>query len=145
MHQAHPIGRAEDFRELLSHIGGILQIQFLGPLDDRADDKRLIALRQPCSQEIENLPFFRLRHQTGGCRDMAPGEFLDDRDVHIAVNGHGKRSRDRSCRHHEQMRVVSLPVDQSPLSHSETVLLIDDDQAKVPERQGPPESKTVSR
>ena len=56
---------------------------------------------------------------------------VDAADVHLAIMGQRQRARDRRCRHREQMRrMLRLRCKQQALRDTETMLLIDYDEAK---------------
>src|SRR5699024_9228573 len=59
-------------------------------------------------------------------RLSAAGQPLDDRDVEIAVNGHGQRAGNGRSRHHQHMRMVSFLQDFSPLFYTKAMLLVND-------------------
>ena len=58
---------------------------------------------------------------------------VDDRDIQVAVQGHGQGARDRCRRHHQDVRrpaAGALRPQAGALVHAETVLLVDDGQAE---------------
>ena len=58
-------------------------------------------------------------------------DILDDRDVHVAVEDHGKRPRDRCRAHDQHMGMAPLFGKQLPLAHAEPVLFIRDDDSEI--------------
>ena len=59
---------------------------------------------------------------------------IDHRNIEIAVNGHGQRARNRRRRHDQNIRRRFARRQPGPLRHAELVLLIDDGEAEILER-----------
>ena len=107
-------------------------------LDQRAHHVGLVARRHLVAHP---LPRFRLlqrpRAQSGGDRSPAGRQLVEHRRVEVAVDGHGRRARNRRGRHHQDVGhhlARTLFPQGGPLLDAETVLLVDDDAPERPER-----------
>jgi hypothetical protein len=61
--------------------------------------------------------------------------FGELRDVHVAIDRQGQRARNGGRRHDQKVRgAPGLRLKRQALVHAETVLLVDDDEAQIPER-----------
>ncbi len=56
---------------------------------------------------------------------------INDGNIEIAVNNHRERSRYGCCRHHEHIGYYALFYEQSPLEHTKTMLLINNNKAEL--------------
>ena len=66
-------------------------------------------------------------------RFAARWQLVDDADVEVAIECHGKGARYRCRRHHEDMRrALTLSPELGTLCHAEAVLLVDDGKAELP-------------
>ena len=83
---------------------GILQIHFFRFLDQRADNIGLMPLSQFFANEaIHPLPL-AFAHMIGDDGLAARRQFVDHRQIQIAVNGQCQRAWDRCSRHHQHIR-----------------------------------------
>ena len=82
----------------------------------------------------------RLRQELGGHRRAARRQLIDDRHVEVRVVAHRERARNRRCAHHELVRLQvaafagSFRTQRQALLHAEAVLLVDDGEGEVAER-----------
>src|SRR2546426_9182886 len=60
-------------------------------------------------------------------------QLVEDRDVEVAVERQGERSRDRRGRHHEEVGVLALAAEPGALLDAEPVLLVHDGEAEAAE------------
>ena len=75
-----------------------------------------------------------LRHIARG-DGLAPGrQFIEHRNIQIAVEDQRQRARDGCCAHDERVGILAFRADRRPLAHTEAVLLIRDHHAGIPEQ-----------
>ena len=105
-------------------LGGA-QVGLRGLLDHGIDDVRLLSPVEPLSDLAEHLAARVRAHEARGHGKAARGELVDHADVHMAVHGHGERTRDR-CGRHDQHIGSGIPLGEGhALPHPEAVLLVD--------------------
>ena len=116
---------------------GIGQVQCLAFLDQRADPVNLAPLRHLGSDAFRHLVAPAVRNQLGDDGRSPRRQLVDGGNVQVRVVAHRQRARDRRGRHHQQMRflpgLLHLCPQRQPLGDAETMLLIDDGQAQIPE------------
>ncbi len=108
-----------------------LGLNFLRFLHQGADDEGLMALLDLTTREtVGSLPF--LGQQPSGLDlPAARGQLVNDRDIQIAVDGQSQGARDGRGTHDQGVRIVAFLAQSCPLSHAETVLLVNDGQGQV--------------
>ena len=111
-------------------------IEHLRLRDERADPIDLRAAGDGARNSGDHFvePFER----NGAGRDRFPSRrlFVEPRYVHVAVAREEERARDRRRGHDQKLGAVAcaLGLEREPLMHAEAVLLVDDDEAEVLER-----------
>src|SRR5205085_4175752 len=57
--------------------------------------------------------------------------FIDHRDIEVAVDRHSQRSGNRSCCHHDNVRIKTKGTQAGTLQYAETMLLVKDGQTEL--------------
>ena len=82
------------------------------------------------ADEIKNLgQLFRRAHKSF-YRAATTGQFINHRNIQVAVKRQAERARNRRRRHHQQMWIISFADQRFALRHAKLVLLINDDQTE---------------
>ena len=132
--ERHPVCGEHFGLQVVGHLGGGLEIDLLGAFDQRVDDVRLAPGVDLFANEIVNLVAPRLGLDPGPNRRPARGQVGNLRDIQFTVIGQRQRARDRSRRHQQGVGPQALRPQCRPLRDAEAVLLVDDDQAELVER-----------
>jgi len=119
--------------QFLGECGGGLGLELLGFLDQGADYIGLPALGNLLADEPVGFRGPGCGEPEGGHRPPAWRHLIEDRDLHIAVEGQGERARDGGSGHHQGVGLRAFGPQLCPLPHAEAVLLINDDQAEAME------------
>ena len=77
-----------------------------------------------------------LSHQEGIHRFPPWGQFINDRNIQIAVHQQRQCPRNWRCRHHQQVGIFSLGRQAASLGNAEAVLLVGNHQSQILERGG---------
>ena len=83
------------------------------------------------ADEIKNLRQLVRRPHKGFDFATTAGQFVNHRDIEVAVKRQAERSRNRRGRHHEQMRIIPFAHQRFALRHAKLVLLVHDDETKL--------------
>ena len=70
-------------------------------------------------------------HHTVFDRQPVGRQFIEHRNMQIAVQNDGQRPRDRRCAHNKHMHLLPLLRQTLPLAHTETVLFVRDHQRQI--------------
>ena len=110
------------------------EIDLLGILHQRADPIGALARLQRAADRV--LDFFHARQRNGaGVDRLAAGRLLAQfRDVHVAEISQHQRARDRRGGEHQHVDRLALLRQRQPLMHAEAVLLVDDREREIAER-----------
>ena len=134
MHKAHFVA-AERVSDIFKSLLERFQLELLVFLDKRIHDVCLSADRQFVADEPVHPLAVVLVAQYGLYRLASGRQFVDYRHVEVAVDGHGKRARDRRGCHHKHVRRIEVFLPQTgALRHAEAVLLVDNHQPEASER-----------
>ena len=125
--------REDVVREMVGHLGGGAQVDFLGLLDQRVDDIHLPAGVHLLSDERVNLLSARLGLRDRLDRKASRRHLPHDRDVEIAVGRERERARDGRRGHDQHVRVHPFRSERGPLEDAEPMLLVDDDEPELVE------------
>ena len=132
MHQADQ--RAEAPLQLGEAVlrGG--QVDVLGFLDQRADPIDPAALGERAADRLDHLAVALVRNGAGIDR-LAPGRLLAQLgNIHVAEKGQHQCARDRGRGHHQNVDRFALAGERQALVHPEAVLLVDDREREIAER-----------
>ena len=110
------------------------KIAGLGLLDQRADPVDALAFVERAAHGGDHLVEAVERHGAGVDRLAAGGLLPQLRDFHVAEVGEHQRARDRRCGQHQHVDGLALARQREPLVHAEAVLLVDDGERQVAER-----------
>ena len=132
--QRDAVGREDVLREVVGHLGRRLEVDLLRLLDQRVDDVGLPARVDLLADEVVDLVAARFR--LGDRLDRLPARrhLAHHRDVEVAVGRQRQRARNRRRGHHQHVGVQPLGAQRRPLHHAEAVLLVDDHQPQLAER-----------
>ncbi len=108
MKQANPKFWKDILLKMFGHSGGILQVQFFRLLYQGVNDENLAALLHLLFNHSINFSPCRLGKDFGLHWHSARRHLINDGDIKISINGHGKCSRNGSCGHHQDIRVPPL-------------------------------------
>ena len=98
----------------------------------RIDNVSLLSEAQPACHQTPYLLLFLLIIESSGDWLAARRKLVNDRHIEVAVERHCQCARYGSGGHHQHVRRCGVFAPHtSPLSHAETVLLVDDGHAKV--------------
>ena len=112
--------------------GGGLEVLALGFLDDRVDDVDLAAACHLLAALLPHRFLVAVTRQHGLDGDAADGHFVDQRQVEIAVQRQGQRTRDGRGAHHQHVGGAGLGGrGLAALLHAEAVLLVHDRQGEA--------------
>ena len=132
MHQVDLL--AETLAQFLEALlrGG--EIDLFGFLDQRADPIGALPAADRAADRV--LDFLDARERNGaGVDRLAAGRLLAQfGDVHVAEIGQHQRARDRRGGEHQHVDRLALLRQRQPLMHAEAVLLVDDGQREIVER-----------
>ena len=134
MQQRDAVRREDVLREVVRHLGRRLEVDLLRLLDQRIDDVGLPARVELLADEVVDLVAPRLGLGDRLDRQAARRQLADHRDVEIAVGRQRERARNRRRGHHEDVGVQPLGAQRRALQHAEAMLLVDDDQPELAER-----------
>ena len=110
------------------------EIDLLRLLDQRIDDVGLPALLDLAAHERVDLVAPRLGPRRRGDRLPSGRHLAHDRHVEIAVGRERERARDRRRGHDQHVGMQALRAQRRALQHAEPVLLVDDRQPELAER-----------
>ena len=132
--QARPLAEAR--RKLGVALFGRGEIEQLRLGDQRADPIDLRAAFDRARDAVDDLVEPLERHGAGFDRLPSRRLLVEPRHVHVAIAGEQQRARDRRRRHHQKLGAAAcaLGLEREALMHAEAMLLVDDDEAKVVER-----------
>ncbi len=111
------------------------QIELFILLHQGADPIGARALRHGALQAADDLADPRRREGAGRNRRSARRLFVEGRAIHVAKSRQRQRSGDRRRGHHEHVDGRALRAKRQTLLHAETMLFVDDGEAKIMERQ----------
>ncbi len=106
MKKANPKLWKDFLLKVLSHSGGILKLQFFRLLYERIDDEGLAAFPHFFLDDSVNSRSCRFWKDFGLYGHPTRWHFVDQRNIEVSINRHRKGPRDRSCRHHQDIRVL---------------------------------------
>ena len=110
------------------------EIDLFGFLDQRADPIDAIARVDRAADRVLDLLDARQRNGAGVDR-LAAGRFLAQfGHVHVAEEGQHQRARDRRGGEHQHVDRFALLRQRQPLMHAEAMLLVDDGEREIVER-----------
>ena len=127
---------AELSRQLVGGLSRGLGVDLLRLLDQRENDISFAPLTQiPGNLIVRSLPLPLAEPE---CLDslLSRGKLIENGDIELPVQRQGDRPRDRRCTHYQQVDGFSLLLDERALNHAKSVLLVDDRQAQLVERNG---------
>ena len=130
--------REDAVAQVLEHPRRVLQVHLLRLFDERVDDVSLTARAHLALDALVDSGALVLADDDRLDRRASRRQFVDDRDVQIAVDGHGERARDGRGRHHEHVGVEAALAQGRALQDAEAVLLVDDDEAELAGTRPPP-------
>ena len=124
--------------EVLLEVGEALlgggEIARFGFLDQRADPVDALAFVERAADRLDHLVEPAERDGAGVDR-LAAGRLLAQfGNVHVAEIGQHQRARDRRRGHHQHVDRLALARQRQPLVHAEAVLLVDDGEREIAER-----------
>ncbi len=133
-HLGDVFGQGKVARDGFVTLEEVLVVHLLRLLDHGVDHVDLTSLRDLAPHESEELQPGGVRIVVGAYGLASGRQFVDDRDVQVAVEGHGKRAGDGGGGHHQHVgRPGVLRPEAGPLLHAEAVLLVDHHEAQVAE------------
>jgi hypothetical protein len=110
------------------------EIDLFGFLDQRADPIGALARVQRAAGRVLDLLDARQRNGAGVDR-LAAGRLLTQfGDVHVAEKSEHQRARDRRGGEHQHVDRLALLCQRQPLMHAEAMLLVDDGEREIVER-----------
>ncbi len=120
--------------QMVGHFSRVPEVQVFRFFNQRIDDKHLVSL-----SEFHPHYFVypvALLFEENLCPNLfsAGRTFIDDRNIQIAVHGHGKRPRDRGGSHNQNVGIYAFLSQGCSLHNSEAMLLVDDYQTELAER-----------
>ena len=120
--------------QVVGHLGRRLQIDLLRLLDERIDDVGLPARVELLANQLVDLVAPRLRLDPRAHRLAARRQVGNLRHVELAVVGERERARNRRGGHQQHVRPQPLRAQRGALRDAEPVLLVDDHQPQLVER-----------
>ena len=133
MHQIDLLAEAlAQFLEALFRGG---EIDLFGFLHQRADPIGALALRASARPTASSTSSTRDKRNGAGIDRLAAGRLLAQfGDVHVAEISQHQRARDRRGGEHQHVDRFALLRQRQPLMHAEAVLLVDDGEREIVER-----------
>ncbi len=125
--------RGESFLPGEVFFGGGLEGEGVAFVDERVDEVGLAALVELVFEEGGDLGGVGLEADGGGDGAAAGGEFVEEGDVEVAVDGHGEGAGDGGGGHDEDVGRGALFGEAGALLDAEFVLFVDDGEAEVGE------------
>ena len=132
MHQPHA-QRRQRLGEQRCGLFGSLRLQGLGLFDQGAHPVGLTALAAALGDSGDDLIAALVGNHHGLHGRAARRQLINHRQIKIGISGHRQGARDRRGGHDQLMRgqLFALAAQRQALVHAETMLFIDDHQAKV--------------
>ena len=110
---------------MLRHPSGIPEVQIIRLFDKRIDDEYLISLSNFTADDFVDAVSLVFKKNLRSDRFLTRRHLIDYGDVKIAIYRHRQCSRNRGCRHDEEIRHHALLPQCSSLYHTETMLFVD--------------------
>ena len=107
---------------------------FGGFLDQGVDNICLLPGGEDPAEEAGEFVGFRIGAHDGEDFATAGRQFIEDGDIQIAIERHGKGARDRGGSHYQDVRARRAIEQARALGHAELVLFVDDQQADIVEK-----------
>src|SRR5512143_3681288 len=116
---------------MVGHLCRGFKIALLGFFHQGIDHVYLAPLLELVFDKLVCLPTPALEIKPRDNRASAGREFIDHGHIEVTIDGEGERPRDRRCRHHQNVWLVSLGSEGRALHYTEPVLLVDDGKAEA--------------
>ena len=106
MYQANAKLLKHRLAHLLGHLRRVSNVlQLLGGLHQRIDNKRLMAAAQLVQNHVVNRLSLRFGKELGFYRQTSWRHFVENRNLHIAVEHHRQTAGNRRCAHQQHVRL----------------------------------------
>ncbi len=125
---------AEPLFQIAEALLGGGEVDAFAFLDQRAHPIDAAAFVERALNRLDHFGEPRQRHGAGIDLLPAGGFFAQLGNVHVAEIGQHQRARDRRRGKHEQVDGFALARQREPLMHAEAVLLVDDGERQIAER-----------
>ena len=134
-HATVNLAKAELREGLFQHFEAvfeILQVALLAFLNQREDEIHLTPLMDLLADAVVEGGHTGVEDMGGPYGLTTWRELVDHTHIEIAIEGHGKGTWDgRGCHHQHVGRIHALTPELGTLSHTETVLFVDDNKAQT--------------
>ena len=134
MKQSHGVLREDSQTQIVVHHGRGFEVGFGRFLDERIDDVGLAAELDLALDATINALAFVFAADNCLDRRAAGRQFINDRNIKIAINGHRQAAWYRRCGHNQNIGIFTRRLDLSTLHHAEAMLFVDDGEAETIER-----------